>query len=84
MLSYIFLSFLIIINTTFFVVNFSEQGQEVFSALRNSTVPNSSSTQNKSLMLTPLIKLISRKVHAYVNMGIILVECLREIDERES
>jgi hypothetical protein len=45
---------------------------------------NFSPTQSNSLMFTLLTKLMSRKIHAYVNKGIIQVECLRKIGEREN
>jgi hypothetical protein len=33
---------------------------------------------------TRLVKLLPREIHANVNAGVSLVECLREIDEREA
>jgi len=42
-------------------------------------------TQSYSLLFTPLTKLFSRKVHAYVNARFTLDEqCLRKIDERSA
>ena len=39
---------------------------------------------HSSISSTSLARLMPREIHANVNTGVSLVECLREIDEREA
>ena len=39
---------------------------------------------HSSISSTSLARLMPREIHADVNTGVSLVECLREIDEREA
>ena len=39
---------------------------------------------HSSISSTSLARLMPREIHAYVNTGVSLVECLRELDDREA
>ena len=56
----------------------------VFSSGTISIVKNEWAKANQTEFYRMVARLMPREIHADVNTGISLVECLREIDEREA